>query len=58
MSAIYGVNGGSVVVYYIRAAMTLMKNSAFANIQSTGAWQKILRKHGQWQVLLTSSSSF
>jgi hypothetical protein len=58
MPAIYGVNGGSVVVYYIRAAKskrpTLMENSASANLQNTGAWQKMLRKLGQWQVMLTS----
>jgi hypothetical protein len=62
MPAIYGVSGGSVVVYYIRAAkskrLTLMENSASTNIQSTGAWQKILRlKHGMWQVTFTSSPS-
>lgn len=60
MPAIYGVNGGTVVVYYIRAAkskrLTLMENSTSANIQNTGAWQKILRKHGQWQVKLKPSS--
>jgi hypothetical protein len=47
-----------VVVYYITASgskrLTMMENSATANISTTGAWQKLLRRNGSWQVLSTN----
>jgi hypothetical protein len=53
---IFGASGTTVVVYYIVAKglprLTLMQNSATADLVSTWAWQKILKRNGSWQVCL------
>ena len=51
----FGAAGSSVVVYYITASgskrLTMMENTATADISATAAWQKVLRRNGSWQVL-------
>jgi hypothetical protein len=53
--ALFGAAGSSVAVYYITAGgskrTTMMENTASADISTTGAWQKLLRRNGSWQVL-------
>jgi hypothetical protein len=59
---IFGASGATLVVYYIVAKglprLTLMQNSATADLVNTGAWQKILRRNGSWQVSLTFERLF